>query len=84
MRLAEYENGTCPCGCGLQMDVAHSKEQTFMVDTFTCQAGRVLQIAKDKAREAAEKANKPDGWDHGKHYYVRPIDDDREGRDRGN
>lgn len=69
MRLQEWEDEKCPCGCGQPMTLAHDKTKTWVVDDFTCYAGRALdQVKRLKAKEHEDA---PDGWDDGKHWYVR-------------
>lgn len=83
LRLAEYEAGLCPCGCGLPADVARSKVP-MVVDTFTCYASRALDAQKRADQDAHAKDPKrpprdPHGnpiprWDDGRNYFVIPQD----------
>ncbi len=91
MRLAEWEDGMCKCGCGQPKDIAHDKEKaTYMVDYFTCYAGRAKRQVERMHKVQAEKDGKADGWDDGRHYYVRtPSEQElerqpRAGADRSN
>lgn len=59
------------------MSEAHSKHP-FVVETFTCYAGRAMDIKRRMDRDDADATKKPDGWDDGLHYYVRPVDPDRD------
>lgn len=49
-------------------------KQPFIVDHFTCYAGR----AKAQAERQWHESNKtsPDGWADGVHHYVTPHNDD--------
>jgi len=76
LRLTEYEESVCGCGCGQQVGVAYDKTRAFKVDKFTCYAGRALEQVRAKEHKAAEDTKRPDGWDDGVHYYVVPHDDD--------
>ena len=78
IKLTEYEDGFCQCGCNLPVDVAYDPDRVFVVDDFTCYAGRALEKVKRQRKEAAEAAKKPDGHDDGVHVYVRPHDPDRD------
>jgi hypothetical protein len=72
MRLTEYETSLCSCGCGLPIAEAH-KKQSFVVDEVVCQARRALdQVIRRKQKEA-EDTKRPDGWDDGLRYSVRPA-----------
>jgi hypothetical protein len=66
------------------MAQAHDGKQAFKVDHFTCHAGKYLAKKRRMDAEAAERSSSPEGWNDGRHYYVRPIEDTRERRDRGN
>lgn len=87
LRLSEYEATICRCGCGQPIKLAHDPKQPFLVDHFTCQAGRAIEKVRRTHREEADRANRPDGWDDGRHYYVTPVDQpatpDRKGTARG-
>lgn len=77
LALADYEDGLCRCGCGQPMEQAHTPEQAYRVHSYTCQAGRALDIQRRAARDAAKKANGgeevPEGWDDGLHFYATPV-----------
>ena len=79
LRLAEFEAGMCPCGCGLPMAVAHDAKRPMRVETFVCQARRAMAAVERKAREKNKDA-KPDRngvlWDDGLNYYAVPHDTD--------
>lgn len=79
LALAEHDAETCGCGCGLPISVAY-KKQPFVVDTFTCFAGRALKQARRQADAKAKTEKRPDGWDDGLHYYVRPVEPEEERR----
>lgn len=66
LRLIEYEDSLCKCGCNLPIAVAH-KRQAFKVDHFTCYAGRAIEMKRRMDRKEHEK---DDGWADGKHYYA--------------
>lgn len=74
LRLAEYENSMCGCGCNLPAAISYDESKVWAVDTITCQAGRALAQVTRMESEAAEKQNRPAGWSDGKHYYVVPQD----------
>lgn len=76
MRLGEYEDGFCQCGCNQPLEVARDKTRVFVVDEFTCYAGRALAQVKETRRKQAEAQNQPE--QHGHHMYVRPHDPDRD------
>ena len=78
LKLTEYEDGFCSCGCGLPIEVAYDPKQVFVVDDFTCHAGRALEQVKRQRREEAEKRKGAEGAEDGKHLYVRPHDPDRD------
>lgn len=73
MALLEYEEGTCPCGCGQQMSVSHRPDTVFLVDTWKCTAGAAIEQQRRKAEAAAKESGKGDGWDDGMHFYARPA-----------
>lgn len=75
LALAAYEDTLCRCGCGLPAEVAHSKG-AFVVDTFTCYAGRAIEAKRRMDRDAAKADKKPEGWADGLHYWVRPHEPD--------
>lgn len=77
LRLQEYEDTLCRCGCGLPIAVAH-KSQAFKVDHYTCYAGAALERVRREENERADKANRPEGWDDGRHYFVVRHDEDDE------
>ena len=76
LRLGEYEAGFCQCGCNQPLAVARDKSQVFVVDDFTCYAGRALEQVTEKQRREAEAKDLPPK--HGHHLYVRPHDPDRD------
>lgn len=78
MRLIEHEDSLCPCGCGHPVAVAHDPDRYWFVDDFTCYAERAREGERRKKRDQAKDANRPDGWDDGLHYTVRPYDPDRD------
>jgi hypothetical protein len=78
LRLAEYEDGMCGCGCNQPVSVAYDKTQVFVVDKFTCYAGRAMEQVKRTQSEAAEQQKLPPGHDDGVHMYVRPHDPQRD------
>jgi hypothetical protein len=77
LRLAEFEAGKCPCGCGLPAKVSTSKTVGMTVDTFTCYASRALAMEKRKQRKEigqTKDGKEIVGWDDGLNYYVVPAD----------
>lgn len=79
LRLGEHEAGMCPCGCGLQMAVAHS-DAPIRVEKFVCRARRAMAIVERNERNENKDA-KPDRktgalWDDGLNYYAVPHDED--------
>lgn len=76
MRLGEYESGFCQCGCNQPLEVARDPQQVFVVDEFTCHAGRALDIVREEQKKQAEAQNLPPKPGH--HLYVRPHDPDRD------
>lgn len=47
LALAQFEaETTCPCGCGLPVDVAHDPQGVFVTDTVICRARAVLTAAQ--------------------------------------
>lgn len=77
LRLAEYEDSLCGCGCGQPVAVSQNKEQAWSVDTYTCGARRAIQKVTRMKAEEAKRLNLPEGHDDGVHYYAVPMDDDR-------
>lgn len=80
LRLAEFEAGLCPCGCGLQMSVSHDKTAVMRVESFTCVARRAITIHERNERDKHKDA-KPDRktgalWNDGVNYYAVPHDQD--------
>lgn len=75
LRLAEYEDDLCTCGCNLPREVAHDSQQTFVVDTIRCHARRALTRVQRADDDKHEKDQSP-GWDDGLFYYVRPYKGD--------
>lgn len=64
----------CGCGCGQPATEAYDKTSIYKVHKFTCQAGRAKAKVAQQDAENARKANKPDGWNDGLHYYVERVD----------
>lgn len=71
MRLQEYEDGMCPCGCGQQMTLAHDPSQPVVVDTWTCQFSRAVAQVRRQREKQAEDRNAGPGWDDGLRFYGR-------------
>jgi hypothetical protein len=76
LALTAYEAGTCKCGCGQPIERAYDKKQAYTVHHFTCQAGRAIDLVRHREAEEADRLNKPDGWNAGRHYYVEPVEAD--------
>lgn len=76
LRLGDYEDGFCQCGCNQPLAVARDKTRVFVVDEFTCYAGRALEQVREQRRKEAEALNRPE--QHGHHLHVRPHDPDRD------
>lgn len=76
--LYDAEQGICRCGCGQPMELAHSNDPAnqWYVDTYTCQAGRAIDMKRRQMQEGAENRNAPMGWDDGLHFYARPATDE--------
>lgn len=72
LRLAEFEAGVCPCGCGLQMKVAHDEKSVMRVESFMCAARRAIT----KVERDERKAHKDDHLLDGVYYYAVPHDED--------
>lgn len=53
-------------------------ERLFIVDTFTCYAGRALRQVERRDSEERERRNDPESATDGVHYFVRPVDADDE------
>jgi hypothetical protein len=77
LRLTEYEDGLCKCGCGLPISVAHDPATTFAVDRITCRAGKAIKRVSRLDAKHAKDANKPDSWNDGLHYVAIPTQDER-------
>lgn len=75
VRLAEFEAGLCPCGCGLPAVKAHDEHAGFVVDTFTCRARKAIAQQKRKDEGEAKKNQLGTGWDDGRYYYAVPHED---------
>ena len=73
LELDAYEALLCGCGCGLPMTEAHRK-QPFLVDVVTCEATRAMEKFKDAERDRAKREKWPEGWERGRHYFVRVPD----------
>lgn len=82
LRLAEYENGICGCGCQQPIRKAYDKQQAFIVKHTVCQAGRAMDQVKRRDREDAEARKLPAGWDDGRHYFVQPHEQEVKDGDR--
>ncbi len=77
LRLTEWEDGRCSCGCGQPIADAHDPKKPWIVDHFVCYAGRAKEQVVRQHRADAENANKPEGWDDGRHYFLRePTQDE--------
>ena len=70
LALIYHEDTTCGCGCGLPVDIAHSRDYNFDVNTVKCYAGQALDIVR---RSDQEKNKGVKGWDDGVMWTVRPI-----------
>lgn len=79
LALQQHEDSICGCGCGLPVAEAH-KQQGFLVDSFRCYARMAIEAGKKQAREKAEaeakkaRAELPENWDVGLHYYATVPD----------
>lgn len=75
LKLTEYEEGLCTCGCGLPVKVAHDPEQAkklgFIVHEYTCFAQKAIAQHRRKKDEKNEKSSP--GWDDGLHYFAVPA-----------
>lgn len=74
LRLQEYEDSLCGCGCGQPVAVAYDPEQAFKVDKFTCYAGRAKARVERQWRD--EHKDSSDSYADGVHHYVVPHDTD--------
>jgi hypothetical protein len=70
--LQQYEEHMCLDGCGMPIHEA-SKEQPFVIDHYTCHATRALETLKLTDKQQAEKDGVPEGWDTGRHYFVKDV-----------
>lgn len=73
MALHAYESGLCKCGCGRPAAESYDSKQVYRVDSFTCTAGRAIEIVRRQEAEQAKKENRPDDWNAGLHYYAEPV-----------
>ncbi len=72
LRLQEFEDSICRCGCGLPMAEAH-KPQPFKVDSYIDYADRAIKGAERAARTKAEKeagGKLPEDWGDGRRFYA--------------
>jgi hypothetical protein len=53
------------------MAEAHDPAQPYIVDTWTCQAGRATALVRRAKEKQAEDRNAKEGWDDGMHFYAR-------------
>lgn len=74
--LVDSEDLICPCGCGLRVDVAHTKAP-FDVAEVVCYAGRAVRQAERLRRSRAKADGEPDGWDDGLFFVARPHSPDK-------
>lgn len=81
LALAAHEDLICRCGCGLPMSQSHQKSP-FLVDTYTCYAGRAVARRKreDEEKAKADPNSFPEGWSDGVHYFVKPHKEDSRAR----
>ena len=72
LRVADYEDSLCPCGCGIPVDKAWDPYyEPWSVDSFTCYARRALESVR-RRWEGQHKDN-PEGWADGvTHYVIAP------------
>ena len=73
LALHLYETGLCKCGCQRPAAEAYDPKQVYLVDHFTCVAGRAIEIAKKRDAEKAKREKLPDDWNLGRHYYAEPV-----------
>lgn len=76
LRLQEYEDSICGCGCGQPVAIAYDKTRAFKVDKATCYAGRAKAQVERKWQD--EHENSPEGWADGVYHYVTPHDNDND------
>lgn len=74
--LVDYEEGLCPCGCGLPIAVTHDPAQAklgYMIHEYRCFARKSIE----RYRRAQEEKHKdsPEGWNDGLRYYAVPADE---------
>lgn len=72
LRLTEYKGSLCKCGCGNPVESAYDPKQAFIVHPIVCQAGRAIEQVRRADTEKAKDAQKPEGWDDGRHYVAVP------------
>lgn len=68
MRLTEYAQSICGCGCGLPYAVSHDPDQPFIVDSTVCYAQR--QLAKVREDENEQHKDRDPKWSVGRHHFV--------------
>ena len=84
LALHAYEADLCKCGCGRPASESYGTQQVYLVDSFTCAAGRAIAIKRKADEDQAKKDKKPEGWNYGRHYYAEPVKPERDkGADDG-
>lgn len=74
LRLAEYTDSLCGCGCGLPITESRDATRAMFVESHVCYARRAIESVSRADEKAARKADKPDGWADGVIYTVVPLD----------
>jgi hypothetical protein len=70
LALDEYDRAKCPCGCGQTIEEASDPTRAFVIEDYTCHAGRALKRHERAVADRAEKTNKPEGWSDGLTHYI--------------
>jgi hypothetical protein len=74
MRVVDYRESLCPCGCGIPVDQAWDPYyEPWSVDSFTCYARRALESVARRWQKQNE--GQPDGWADGVEHFVTAPDE---------
>lgn len=71
LKLTEYEESLCHCGCGLPREIGH-KKQGFKVHEVVCYAGKAVETVKRLHREQHKDDT---AWFDGRQYVAVPADE---------
>lgn len=71
LRLDDYSDSICPCGCGQPLEIARDKKVTWVVEEPVCYSRRALDRVMRQKRDAAAEADNEGALD-GVRFHVRP------------